>query len=60
MALFASLLSSPANAEIPLLGLRSSQPLYQSAAFVFRSRLLPNSICMLRLETLDFGNKLQS
>jgi hypothetical protein len=44
--------------EIPLLGLRSSQPLRQPAAFVFRSRLLPNSIRMLRPETLDFGSKL--
>jgi hypothetical protein len=46
--------------EIPLLGLRSSQPLRQPAAFVFCSRLLPNSIRMLRPETLDFGSKLQS
>jgi hypothetical protein len=28
--------------------------------FTFRSRLLPNSICMLRTETLDFGSKLRS
>jgi hypothetical protein len=46
--------------EIPLLGLCSSQPLGQPATFVFRSRLLPNNICMLRPETLDFGSKLQS
>jgi hypothetical protein len=46
--------------KIPLLGLRSSQPLRQLAAFVLRSRLLLNSIRMLCLETLDFGNKLRS
>jgi hypothetical protein len=46
--------------EIPLLGLRISQPLRQPAAFVFRSRLLPDSIHMLRPETLNFGSKLQS
>jgi hypothetical protein len=37
---------------------RSSQPHRQPAAFVFRSRLLPNSIRMLHPETLDFGSKL--
>ena len=46
--------------KIPLLGLRSSQPLRQLAAFVLRSRLLLNSIRMLCPETLDFGNKLRS
>jgi hypothetical protein len=46
--------------EIPLLGLRSSQPLCQPATFVFRSRLLPNSIRMLRPETLNFDSKLRS
>jgi hypothetical protein len=46
--------------EFPLLGLRSGQPLRQPAAFVFRGRLLPTCIRMLRPETLDFGSKLQS
>jgi hypothetical protein len=32
------------SAFAPTLGLRSSQPLRQPSAFVFRSRLLPNSI----------------
>jgi hypothetical protein len=46
--------------ELPLLGLRNSQPLHQPTAFVFHSRLLPNSIRMLRPDTLDFGCKLRS
>jgi hypothetical protein len=46
--------------EIPLLGLHSGQPLRQPTVFTFRSRLLPNSIHMLRTETLDFGSKLRS
>jgi hypothetical protein len=46
--------------EIRLLGLHSGQPLRQPVVFTFRSRLLPNSICMLRTETLDFGSKLRS
>jgi hypothetical protein len=46
--------------EIPLLGLHSGQPLRQPAVFTFRSRLLLNSIRMLRTETLDLGSKLRS
>jgi hypothetical protein len=46
--------------EIPFLGLHSGQPLGQPAAFAFHSRLLSNSIHMLRPETLDFGSKLCS
>jgi hypothetical protein len=61
MALFASLLSSTnCHRRFPLLGLRSGQPLCQLAAFAFRSRLLPDSIRMLRPKTLDFGSKLRS
>jgi hypothetical protein len=60
MALFASLLSSTNCAGDPLLGLHSGQPLRQPAVFTFRSRLLPNSIRMLRTETLDFGSKLRN
>jgi hypothetical protein len=39
--------------EILLLGLRSRQPLSQPTDLVFRSRLVPNSIRMLRPEALD-------
>jgi hypothetical protein len=46
--------------EFPLLGLHSGQLLRQPSAFAFRNRLLPDSICMLRRETLDFGSKLYS
>jgi hypothetical protein len=46
--------------EIPLLGLHSGQPHHQPVVFTFRSRLLSNSIRMLRTETLDFGSKLHS
>jgi hypothetical protein len=46
--------------EITLLGLHSGQPLHQPAVFTFCSRLLPNSIRMLRTETLDFDRKLHS
>jgi hypothetical protein len=46
--------------ESPLLGLHSGQLLCEPSAFAFRSRLLPDSIRMLRPETLDFGSKLSS
>jgi hypothetical protein len=41
--------------EVLLLGLRGRQPLCQPAALVFRSRLVPNSIHMLRSEVLDLA-----
>jgi hypothetical protein len=46
--------------EIPLLGLHSGHLLHQPAVFTFRSRLLPNSIRMLRPKMLDLGSKLRS
>jgi hypothetical protein len=46
--------------EFPLLDFHSGQLLCQPSAFAFHSRLLPDSIRMLRSETLDFGSKLYS
>jgi hypothetical protein len=40
--------------EIPLLGLRSSQPLRQPAAFVFRSRT--TSVCCARRRSISVAN----
>jgi hypothetical protein len=44
--------------EIRPLGLHGGYLLRQPATFAFRSRLLPHSFRMLRLETLNLGNKL--
>jgi hypothetical protein len=41
--------------EVLFLGLRDRQPLRQPAALVFRSRLVSNSIHMLRSEVLDLA-----
>jgi hypothetical protein len=46
--------------EIPPLGLHSGQLLCQPSAFAFGSRLLLNSVRMLRSETFNFGSKLHS
>jgi hypothetical protein len=46
--------------EVRLLGLQGSHFLRQPAVFTFRSRLLLDSICMLRPETLDFGGHVRS
>ena len=46
--------------EIRLLDLHGGHLLRQSAAFALHSRLLPHSIRMLRMETLDLGSKVRS
>jgi hypothetical protein len=46
--------------EVRLLGLHGGHFLRQPVVFAFRSRLLPDSIRMLRLEALDLGSHVRS